>query len=181
MLVVLFKLVTRPAPIPIDATPLTLSDLDGTEMVVLFVGASDCPASLSPLLPDIMDNLRDSLTAKAESLGSRVAFLGAALDHDLDAGLEYLETLGPFDEVTVGRRWLNSLSVQYLIRDMPAGAKIPQVQVFYREIHVDGPWMEIGEDVVLARKIGVDEIMHWGSQGFALLDPPRELPAKGGG
>jgi hypothetical protein len=83
-----------------------------------------------------------------------------------EKGLDYLKKFGSFDELSVGHNWLNTLSVAFIWRDLPASAVIPQVLVIERPIKVSESNLSVGPDRLVARAIGVASIEGWINQGM---------------
>lgn len=151
---------------PEEFVPRTLSELQGTELLIVFIGASDCAAASAPWFPETFRSLGESLATQANQAGMRPVRIGVALDSDRKAGLAFLDRMGEFDEISVGRSWLNQASLRYLIRDIPADAAVPQVVVLAHSIATEDSWMIVSPEVLLERKIGLQEIQDWEQTDF---------------
>ena len=101
-------------------------------------------------------------------IGHRAVFLGVALDNDLDAGSAFLRRMGRFHEVSIGRSWMNSASIEYLLRGQAAPAAVPQIALFRRDVDHDGGYLSVTADELLDRRIGLDEIQAFRDQGFPI-------------
>ena len=144
------------------------SGYGGPEIVVVFIGSSTCAAAAAEWMPPAMERMQTTVRRRASEIGYRVVFVGVALDADLTAGLDFLQSMGRFHEVSVGRSWMNSLSIEYLLRDQAAEAAIPQIALFARTVEAEGEFMAVTPDRLLDRRIGLDEIRAWESQGFPI-------------
>jgi hypothetical protein len=94
--------------------------------------------------------------------------LGVALDWSIRDGLEFLGEFGPFDEVMVGRSWLNSGGVRYMWRDIPGEPVCPSIIGTTRQVDVTQTAITVSEEELLLRKVGLTEIEQWGDLGFPL-------------
>lgn len=88
----------------------------------MVIGSSTCEASNSASLPRWVASVEARLESIADSSGLGFATLGISKDHSVSAGIDHLERLGSFDEVAIGRGWLNSLMVRYIWDELPGRA-----------------------------------------------------------
>lgn len=141
------------------------------EVPFIFIASSTCGASEAPGLAAALSRARVALQDRVRRAGFGFASVGVALDHDWRAGLAFLEDFGPFDEVSSGRKWSNNMAVDYLWRDLPGDPAIPQVLIVRRETswRTDG-WLDVGQDRLLGRRVGVEELLAWSQAGFPLVD-----------
>src|SRR5690606_33057748 len=96
------------------------------------------------------------LMEEGRKFGIQVTLIGVALDWDINAGLRFLQSAGRFDEISVGRNWLNSHAVSHIWRDLPGPPVIPQIVVVDRTVRVDNDFITISIDSVVSRVVGVD-------------------------
>lgn len=131
----------------------------GNELVLVLVGSSTCGASKEPLLPAALSSVgryyEDSTRAHGETLVS----VGVALDWDLNAGLNFLNAIGSFDEISIGRNWLNSQAVSYFWRDHPGEPALPQLMLVRRQVDVSNQVIGVSRDTVIKRWVGVPAIL----------------------
>ncbi len=145
------------------------------EVYVLFIGMTGCGASQREELVRAVRAIRDSLTSHIDTTEFTFAVAGAALDHDPTAGLKWLGEFGKFDEVLAGRSWMNLAAVEFIWRDLPARPLVPQLVVVVRSVaEPDDRNIDVGTDRLLARKMGVAEIVDWVNAGTPL--PLRREP-----
>src|SRR5690606_19685836 len=98
--------------------------------------------------------VRRRIEAFASDHGMKVATMGVALDRALDPGLEFLKRFGDFDEVSVGRSWMNSGAVSYFWRDVAGPDAIPQLIVVRRTVDVAENSLTVSEDQLVGRAVG---------------------------
>ena len=131
---------------------------NGQETVLLLVGASWCPACQNDSLARSIASLQSHFTAIAKENGTAFGSIGAALDWSLPKGIEWLTGTGKFDEVMVGRSWVNSAAVRYVWQDASAEPVVPQLLILRRDVVADSQRITVGPEVVRLRRSGVREI-----------------------
>lgn len=144
----------------------------GREVEVIFIGSSSCGAAGRKDLAQALDSLRAFMLADAARRDYGVYFTGVALDWQVAAGFKFLEPFGPFDEVSVGRNWLNSSAVRYVWRDVPGKPEIPQLVLIERTVELGAQAMVVGEDRLLERVMGADNIVTY-VRGLASAGPAK--------
>ena len=82
-----------------------------------------------------------------------------AIDTIPTTGLRFLEEFGPFDEVSSGGGWANSMALALIRGDFPGQVAIPQLLVVERSIVLEDPHSSAVEDRLLGRKIGSEQIV----------------------
>lgn len=113
--------------------------------------------------------MQEALAREAGRRQYRFASMGIAVDPLVEHGYDFLQDLGHFDEITSGRGWLNAGATTYLHRDIPGSPEVPQLLVIVRDIATEGEdRLQISEDRLLVRKIGLAEIAAWQEFGFPL-------------
>lgn len=130
----------------------------GTEIVAIFIGSSTCGASNYPGLASAVATIRSGLRMAAVRRGAQFSMIGAALDWSVSEGLKFLESFGPFDEVTVGRNWINGAATSYMLREFPGQMSLPQLVVVERTIGVGQTAIQVGEDRFIMRRVGFDAL-----------------------
>lgn len=91
--------------------------------------------------------------------GKGFATVGVSLDSDARDGVDFLERLGNFGEISSGRGWLNSASLDYVVRDLRGVLATPQLLVIERDMVVERTDMRVSDDRVLARYVGLEDIV----------------------
>ncbi len=130
----------------------------GHHRVLVFIGSSTCGASSDPELHERLERIASFYREQSLRSGGYTTTLGVALDWDTNDGLRFLNKMGAFDEISIGRNWLNSHSVAFVWRDLPGAPTLPQLVVVEREVEVGPSMVEVGRDSVVARFLGLDEI-----------------------
>ncbi len=149
---------------------LTPVGKEGSEILVVLIGSSRCAASRQPVLVAAMKALRERIVGVAAKNGMQVAFVGVALDDNLSTGLKWLVSVGPFDEIGVGRNWLNSYMIHLVHRDLPGDAAIPQLIVIRRAVSsTRAGTVLVGSDDIVAREVGLDGIRELAAPNRSIL------------
>lgn len=133
----------------------------GTELVVVYVGSTSCKASLEPGFADVVHSINDKVRAAAKRDGKLFSSVGVALDWSTNQGASYLTQFGDFDEISVGRNWLNGSVVNFVWRDHPGPAATPMIVVFERDVVMDNEAIKVSQERILKRVVGGDEIRAW--------------------
>lgn len=148
------------------ALDLTSGLFSGRHLLLVYVGSASCAWCNHPSLPGYLDIVRDSLETRATARGWAFVSIGVAANWGVDAGIDHLRKMRPFNEVAAGMSWLNSLALRYLFRDIPGEAATPELLVLTRGVRQSETLqvqatIDIGQEILLARKIGLPEIEHW--------------------
>jgi hypothetical protein len=146
---------------PAHAVPSASSLKTGDEMLVIFIGGSFCGGSAQPGLREAVATVNREMAATARAAGRRFVSVGVAMDWSVEDGVRFLHEFGKFDELVVGRNWLNSAVVRYVWRDVPGSATLPQIVVVMRHVTVAPTTIAVGDERLLVRKLGADEIIDW--------------------
>lgn len=80
----------------------------------------------------------------------------------------FIAGFGDFDEVIVGRGFLNSAVMQYVWRDIEGPADIPQLILISRNVEVARNAIRVSPDSLLFRLGGSADIIRWGKAGAPL-------------
>jgi hypothetical protein len=172
-ILVLGGLASRRALLAADAAQSAMPHLlasrsdppSGREVVMVLVGSSTCDAATSPEIPAALDSIRRALSRHTLEQGAAFASVGVALDRDFAAGVGFLARLGEFDEISIGRKWMNSHAVAHMWRDHPGRGATPQIIIIERDLQVEQSAIAVTPDRVIARKVGVDNILEWARNG----------------
>ncbi|MBB4635002.1 hypothetical protein [Longimicrobium terrae] len=139
----------------------------GEEIILVFIGASFCNAQKRAGFPTVVETAKVRLQAHANASGLRFRAIGVALDWRTADGLAFLARFGEFDEVMSGGNWTSDAATKYIWRDIPGDADVPQMLVLRRTVQTDQA-IRIGEDQVVKRLRGVNDIEAWVASGAAL-------------
>lgn len=142
--------------------PDTLTD--GNEIVLVYIGSSTCVWCQVEDLPTVISDIREAVGAQATRANNGFAAIGVSIDSDVGSGVAHLQKVGPFHEVSAGRRWRNIGALKYAAEDYVGRLGTPQVVVIRRSIGKPGmPTFSEGE--VLVRKVGLRELRSWLASG----------------
>ncbi len=156
-------------------TPVVGEISAGEELVFVFVTSSSCPGTKDPRLPGALSRARDGLASQAERDGQRFVTIGVAMDWSIPSGKRMLDRFGPFDEIVVGRGWLNTGVIKYIWEDIRGIGATPQVVVTERSIAWAGNrTIEVDYERLVVRKTGPDQIEEWSRLAFG--DARRDRP-----
>jgi hypothetical protein len=154
---------------PRNASPTRIANLKtGDEILLVFIGGSFCNGTKQPGLKEAVAQLNSDLRERVRAQGKTFVSVGVAMDWSVAEGVDFLLSFGQFDELVVGRNWLNSAVVRYVWRDTPGSAALPQLVVVTRHVNVGGSIIDVGSERLLTRKLGADEIIAWARQGGML-------------
>ncbi len=152
---------------------------NGRDVAMVFFVSSSCLGGRDERLQGALRELRRAIESRLATAGVRFASIGVSLDQPSAAGWAFLRRFGSFDEVVLGRNWLNSAAIAYLWRDLPGTPTIPQLVLIERSVEVGAGGLQIGSDRLLTRKVGVEDIVKWAKEGGvfqftapSLLDRP---------
>ncbi len=145
-----------PPPSPID-TKLQ----SGLQVEFVFVGPT-APGSegFSLAVAHARDRLRDQVFAA----GRYFTTVGVSDHWSVEVGLQILDAAGPFDEVIVGRNWLNT-GVQRYIDAMAGTPAVPQIVIFEFSVRTDTIPFRYSQRRELIRVVGHNAIMAWSNSG----------------
>lgn len=146
----------------------------GDELVLILVGSPTCPAASDPHFPERFERIVAGLRERAEEEDVGLVTIGIGTGASPERSIEFLNSVGQFDEMMVGRGWLNSGALRYLWRDLPGKPSIPQVIVTRRRLDM-GPFgasVVAGAETLLARKVGLPEIYRWDELGTPVPNLP---------
>jgi hypothetical protein len=134
---------------------------DRTRVVVIM------PTALTPEFRDLARAAIDSVRRQVELAGNLFETVGVSDQWDVRHGIEELQEIGPFDEVIVGRNWLNH-GVELYISSVGARPVVPQIVVVNQSIHMDSLPYDYGPLRFVKRVAGTSELLQWSRDGFRL-------------
>ena len=136
------------------------------ELVLVYIGSRFCDASNDPALPGLVEELKDELLRRSVDLNIGFSVVGVSVDWLPIDGWKHLGKYGAFDELIVGRRW-HSIGALKFVEEGIVGPRVtPQVLVYERRKRVGGDMdTNAGENIVLARKLGISQIRNWVDRG----------------
>jgi hypothetical protein len=156
-----------PAALVRTYTP-TYTSRTGKEVMMVLVGASFCGAQRKPGFPQQVEDAKLSLQRQATASGRQFSALAVSLDWETDAALAFLEHFGKWDQMSVGRNWLNEGAIRYIWRDMPADPAVPQILVIERDVEQGEQAITVRGERLVKRLQGTAEIEAWVKSGAAI-------------
>ena len=136
------------------------------EFIVFFYFASTQFGTST--VPENIENIKKIKIEFSEKYKSAsIKFVMVCLNHDFDKALKFIKKHGDWDEISIGKSFVNELALNLLnMSDIP---KVPHILVFkYR--HEKGNWNlpVIKKRELLADLAGDEEIQAWADKGFPL-------------
>jgi len=95
-------------------TPSPPAEPDGPTVRFVYIGSSHCGGCKAPGLRQALADARDAARRWAEEHGYAFVHTGVSTDVELDRGWQFLADNGRFDEVLIGRGWLNQGIVAFV-------------------------------------------------------------------
>lgn len=145
-----------------DNNELAATDSSGdrvndTEIAVIFFGCSTCPAALDDKIPRVLGELSAKLKESAISKGYGYILIGTSNEQNINKGLNYLNDIAVFDEVSLGNGMGNTTLQHYVWEtfDHPLSAATPQIIISKRTYDT----VTISENDVIHPRIISEEIM----------------------
>jgi hypothetical protein len=157
------------------AAPLQERFPSGAYLTAFVFVASDCGYSTHPSTVEALRSFVESFRARGDAYAN-VSLIGVAIDEDVEAGVQFLRSLespgSRFDEISVGRSWLNEQVTRFVWREGVLIAALPQILVVQREVdarpyprHID-----VQRDTAILNVMGRDDILRWVADGTPLPD-----------
>lgn len=163
---------TAPAARPV--TPPKPPFQSGRYLLAFVFVSSECGFSTLPQTRRALRALPDSLREAHGAEFTSVSVIGVTIDKDVDTGLRFLREIERsgqvFDEISVGRSWLNEHVLRFVWREGMATANLPQVVLVERHVDVTRYPRHIAteRDSVLLNLTGSKAISEWVGKGASL-------------
>jgi hypothetical protein len=145
---------------PSPSQPAQDRPTSGAEIVAVLVVSSTCAGIRDPDMKAAWKSIKDFLGRRAESQEQSFVTVGLALDQDVELGADAIGEFGSFDELHLGRSFLNAAAVRYL-NELYGSWGLPQVVIFERQVEVKGGLMWVRSERVISRKVGPEAIVRW--------------------
>ena len=140
---------------------------EGREVVAVYIGSATCGPCHLPENKAALEAMKRLLDERAQREGWSFSATGVALDWDPATGYAFLQDVGAFDEVLVGRSWSNLAAIEYIWSDQDTQPLMPQVVLFEREARTTPDGLTFGDRTVIGRYVA-DELVAWVDRGAPL-------------
>lgn len=135
---------------------------EGRQLVAVVLGSSKCGASRGTELARSIRKLLDTLANIASDSQMQYTTVGVALDERPSGGLDWLASLGGFDEVMAGGRWLSVGAQTFLWSPSRNSAAIPQIVILTRTVSVAQSGIAYSDSRETGRLVGARAIQYPG-------------------
>jgi hypothetical protein len=160
-----------PQPAPAGDYRPSFKEPAGREIVAVFISMSTCIANYQPEFKPAVRQMMRRLGVQRDSLHLPISIMGVSTDWETRVGIAYLQDLGEFDEMSVGRNWFNG-QVMHWVWTQPDGVPVVP-QVILVEHTISGTRrVEVSPDRILARFVGGDQIQEWVARGAPVTGLP---------
>ena len=166
---------TAPPPARADTMPPLVrkytpryASRTGKELMMVLVGASFCGAQRQPGFPQQVEDAKLSLQRQAAASGRQFSALAVSLDWKTADALAFLEHFGEWDQMSIGRNWLNEGAIRYVWREMPAEPVVPQILVIERDVEMGDQAITVRGERLVKRLQGTAAIEAWIKGGAAI-------------
>jgi hypothetical protein len=136
---------------PASNTPI-FGSVEGKELVFVYFGSTGCGPCKAPGMKQAVLKAKEIVAKRAADERLPFSTTGVALDPDIYKGLDFLKSVGPFDQIIVGRDWENSAVLEL----MASGGSesiigIPQIIIYERTIEHRGQQIVASKPRILER------------------------------
>jgi hypothetical protein len=131
------------------------------QLLMVVLVSKDCDWSTAPNFRDSLRILKGRLVRESAAANMAFSTLGVAVDHNPQEGIALLNELGPFDQLAVGDSWLNAAAIEYMWRDIPGEAALPQVVLVERIVTHTSNSLVVSDDSLVGRAVGPSAIFRW--------------------
>ena len=149
------------------ATPVANRVQNGTELVAIYVTSSECGASRDPTLVQSIRTIRRRIADEATDQGKHVVWIGAALDLTPEKGIAFLAPFGPFDEIVAGGSWLNTASLDFMVRGLAGQLSTPQLILVERDVMAEKTDLKVSPDRLVLRLVSASRIHSFAAEKAA--------------
>lgn len=104
------------------------------EYVFLLITSTSCPAATNPEGVSTLQKLIAEYEAIANEQNAVFVKHAIGIDWDVEEGFGIIQSIGSFDEVSIGRNWINEAAMSHIWNDEETQPSVPQVLVFTRDV-----------------------------------------------
>tara|TARA_R110002124_G_scaffold221839_1_gene387285 strand:- start:9601 stop:10161 length:561 start_codon:yes stop_codon:yes gene_type:complete len=115
------------------------------EISLIYIGCSFCPAANDDEIPIILSNLKSKIENITAANDFSFSFIGISNEHDLETGINYLDGIAQFDEISIGNQMRN-IAIQKYVWDNYTSeltSSYPQIIVVKRKYETENHNNEI--------------------------------------
>jgi len=145
---------------------LTTTVLAQNQLTVFYFGATSCGPCNRPEVIESIDKLKAEFDSAHPEYDTK--FVMVVFDEDIETGLKFIEKYSYWDEVSIGSRYDNELSLDNLNKtDIPA---LPHILIYAETFEkVDGFGIEVRKNKTLIKEVlEGDKIVSWVNSGMKL-------------
>ena len=137
----------------------------GVELIAIYIDAEFCGPCHDPQFKKALRKVKTILSDRAAKEQQSFSVTGVSTDWEVEKGLKYLRSIGPFDEIIAGKSLFNHAASEYIWKDSSGSSVVPQLVLIEREVGYKDGRALISNYRVLARHIGTAEIISWVGKG----------------
>lgn len=132
-----------------------------SEIVLVYVGSSTCPICKKKQVPNFVKKIKEVMLFYADSLDYGFKSIGVSQDFDIEKGIEHLNLIGKFDEISTGNGYSNAMIQKYIweAQNHASDTGTPQVILVKRDYQIDRmtqePLFTLENEAILKRGIGI--------------------------
>ena len=145
---------------------LTTTVLAQNQLTVFYFGATSCGPCNRPEVIESIDKLRAEFDSVHPEYDTK--FVMVVFDEDIETGLDFIKKYDYWDEVSMGSRYDNELSLDNLNKaEIPA---LPHILIYEETFEKVGDWgIEVRKNKTLVKEVlEGDEIVSWINSGMEL-------------
>ncbi len=156
--------------VPYNADRATGKRPSGHEVVMVFVGSPKCGFCNHPEMAPLVREAAESLRERAASDDATLVSVGVSPNWVPGEGWRFLARIMNFDEVVIGRSWLNSEVVELGWSYPNADVATPQIIVYRQNVVRPSETVRasISREAPTVRATGIDGIRGWVEAGCPL-------------
>ena len=94
-------------------------------------------------------------------------WIGAALDLTPEKGIAFLAPFGPFDEIVAGGSWLNTASLDFMVRGLAGQLSTPQLILVERDVMAEKTDLKVSPDRLVLRLVSASRIHSFAAEKAA--------------
>ena len=138
---------------------------NGVELIAIYIGAEFCGPCHDPQLKRAIGRMKAILADRAAKERQSFSVTGVATDWEVEKGIKYLRSIGPFDEIVVGKSFFNQAASEYIWKDSSVSTLVPQLVLIERVVNYQDGRAIISNYKVVERHFGTTEIISWVKNG----------------